>query len=130
MLRDVYEQFLAHVNGKHGSRFMPSLENVLTDVKAMLNSEEAAILAKSHIVIVDARGPQVAKPPWEQMLQDHCGTHPRIMEQVMVHSELIADIGRQLDAQWPKQGMALQDDIGVIVFFATLASTGQWPGHT
>ncbi len=81
-----------------------------------MSREELDIANRCHLIMVDARGPSAAKPPPGQLLHEHVGTHPTIMEQVMSSKAFVMDIGMQLKAQWPKEPLAEHDAIGVIVF--------------
>jgi len=112
VLDDVHRQFLAHQRGGGHGRFMPSKDDVLAGVKAIMDPYEADMLDKCHIVTVDARGPPLAKPSPKDMLHGHCGTHPDILTQMLTHYELKTVIGDELRAQWPKGRAAEEADIG------------------
>ena len=117
VLRHVYQQFVAHNKSGHG-RFMPCPYDIVANVREFMDPKEAAVFDTCKMVIVDGRGPSEAKPAREDMLHEHCGTHPVILDQVLAHETFIASIGHQLHAQWPNdKGMAAEKaDIGVVVF--------------
>lgn len=114
MLRGVQAQFDDHIRTRAPGRFHPAKLDVLLEFKAMLNIEEQRVADMCHMVIVDARGPSWAKPPPEELILGHVGTHPEILQQVVDSEAFIMDIGRQLRDQWPM--VPGTPAIGVLVF--------------
>jgi hypothetical protein len=96
--------------------FVPDIQAVVGDIKAILDQDSVEMANMCHIVVVDACGPPEDNPAHDRLLSEHVGTHPAIMEQVLSSDVFINDIGQQLRAQWPKQPMDQDHAIGVIVF--------------
>jgi hypothetical protein len=103
-LENVHFEFLAHRSQSVG-RFYPDKQALIQEFMTMLGSRALAVVKASEFIMVDARGPAATKPPREEMLPGHVGTHPVIVRQVLEHQEFINDIGRQLRDQWPRRPM-------------------------
>lgn len=117
MLPGVSQEYQAHLDQKVHGRFKPVTRSLLKEFKELLPEDERNTANLSSMVIVDARGPTSAKPPRDQMLFHHVGTHPTIMQQALDSNEFIQDIGRQVESQWPKRTMnSDQGHIGICVF--------------
>jgi hypothetical protein len=116
MLTGVDSHFADHRQHGHG-RFQPVRRALVNEFKILLDNEEQAVANAGDMIVVDARGPPSAKPPWGQRLLGHFGTHPVIMQQVLDSKDFIADIGNQLRAQWPRRPMSKDGlGIGILVF--------------
>lgn len=113
MLHNVHQEFLAQAKG--GRHFVPVLHDLVRDFKVILPPAELNVADRCHMVIVDARGP-MGQEHFDSTLQDHVGTHPDMIEQLLSIPELAIMIGRQLAANWPKVPLAEDDAIGVLVF--------------
>ena len=111
VLGNVWSEQRAHAKRDRG-RFMPDLDMVLQDFKAILSHDEAITAAGCYMVILDARGPICEQPAFDPALLDHVGSHPAMLEQLLANHEFIVDIGQQLAAQWPRQ-LVEGVDIGV-----------------
>ena len=114
MVPGVREPLRRHVGP---GRFVPSKRAMFEGFRDLLDEEERDIVDQSIMLMVDARGPREAKPPPEEMLHDHVGTHPAIMQQMLDHDSFILDVGHQLENNWPVMVMnSAQRPIGILLY--------------